>query len=304
MATDISWTEVVVAPATVVRALSASQTMGDFGQTATAGGVASGTFDISHVSLAVPEGANATRDLEAAQTMGDFVQVASMFDPIGTIDGGGTITDGLPHKSLSATQTMDDFVQSAAIGEEGALGAVSLSAVQTMGDFGQAFAADAQRFLAALQTMGDFTQVAQIGDPPVVVQPAPTIGTPGYEGPRRYKTKVKGKTITSDTYDGLRRAVLALDDDEPVEMPPKVATKIRSVTVSPVEMLQAEIARMESQQQRQIAELQTQMMTATQQMAQSYENRVASAEQAAQSAFAMAQRARMDADALSALITN
>jgi len=304
---QVSSADVVVGVATTVRALSAAQTMGDFGQTANASGVAAGTIEISHASLAVPEGANATRDLEAAQTMDDFVQVASMFDPIGTIDGGGTITDGLPHKSLAATQTMADFVQSAAAGAEGTLGAVSLSANQVMGDFGQAFAADAQRFLSAIQTMGDFTQVAQIGDPPVVVQPAQTIGTPGYERSRRYKTRVGSRVLEADTWQELRRLVLELEDEPEAKVERKIKISRIDTVADPVDTARAEMrAAMKAQlsdMQSQMAQMLALQQQGAQQLAQTYEQRLSSAEQAATTAMMLAQRAQQDSAALAALLT-
>lgn len=307
MSVDISWLEVQVAPATVVRSLSATQTMDGFTQTVTAEAVPSGTVDISWVSMVLPEGANATRNLEAIQTMGDFVQVASLFDPVGQINGGGTISNELPHKSLTAAQTMGDFIQSAAAGAEGTLGAVNLSAVQQMGDFVQAMVGDAQRTLSASQTMDPFTQVAQIGDPPVTVVAEPVTGGYGPPSRSKYKTRVGSRVIEADSWSELRMKVLALEDEPESVVERKIKVTRIDTTVDPVDTARAE---MRAAMKAQMAEMQAQMtqmlamqQQGAQQLAQTYEQRLASAEQSATTAMMLAQRAQQENAALAALIT-
>jgi hypothetical protein len=306
MPTDISWSEVVVNVASVVRTLDGTQTMAGFAQTATASSAAAGTHDIAWLSVGVPNAAAATRDLSATQTMGDFVQDASMFDIIGQINGGGTIGNELPHKSLTATQTMGDLGQSAAAGALGTLGQIQLSANQAMGDFVQGFSADASRTISVTQLMADFVQSARIGDPP-----STNVVTGGYGQQRsnKYRTRVGNKTISAATYQDLRERVLALDAQEEMDISTKPA-RVTRVGVLPVDPMEAVRAEMRAATQAQIAEMQAQMMLAiqsTQQSAKQLEQvlseRVANAEQSATSAILIAQRAQRDNDALTALLS-
>jgi hypothetical protein len=306
MPTDISWAEVVVNVASVVRTLDGTQTMDGFAQTATASSVASGTHDISWVSVGVPNAAAATRDLSAAQTMGNFAQDASMFDIIGQISGGGTIGNELPHKSLTATQAMGDLGQSAAAGALGTLGQIQLSANQAMGDFTQGFSADASRTISVTQLMADFVQSARIGDPP-----STNVVTGGYGQQRanKYRTKVGNRTISAATFQDLRERVLALDAQEEMDISTKPA-RVTRVGVVPVDPMKAVHAEMRAAMQTQMAEMQAQMTQAlalsqqnAQQMAQVLSERATNAERSATSAILLAQRAQRDNDALTALLS-
>lgn len=298
----VSWAELRIAPATVIRSASASQTVSAFAQVATAQRIAAAQTEVGWVALQIPDTSLPTRNITAAQTVGAFTQSASLSDIVGQINGGGTITSELPHRSVSAAQSVGTFQQSAAGGGAGVLGPILASASQTVANFGQVAIADAQRTITAAQTVQPFGQSAYIGDRPVT-QPA-VAGGQGNEG-RRYKTRVKGRTIYADSYDSLRRKVLALESQEP---PPKRQPRIAraSVVDKPVDYVEAVRTEMQTQLavlQRQMAELAQQRVQDAQVIAQNYEARIATAESGTRAALALAQKAQRDMQALAALLT-
>lgn len=158
MAVEVSQLEVRVAPATLLKSLSASQTLSAFAQTATASPLSTGTTDISYLTLITPGTALSTLNLVGAQAVGAFTQVVSLFDVVGTIDGGGTISDGKPHRSMGGTQSVGTFQQSSAIGAEGTAGPALVQAAQQVASFAQAATAEAARTITITQPIGTFSQ--------------------------------------------------------------------------------------------------------------------------------------------------
>ena len=300
----VSWAELRIAPSTVIRSATASQTVGAFTQVATAQRIASSGVEVSYAALVLPGTASGTANITAAQTVGDFGQSASMSDIIGQITGGGTITEQLPHRSIGATQSVGTFQQSAAGGGAGVLGPILATASQQVAAFVQVARADAQRTISAAQQVGAFTQSAYIGDRPQPVVDNTVTGGYGNEG-RKYKTRVKGRTIYAESYDSLRRKVLALEAEEP---PPKRQPRIAraSVVDKPVDAVETVRTEMQTQLatlQRQMAELAQQRVQDAQAIAQNYEARIATAESGTRAALALAQKAQRDMQALAALLT-
>lgn len=289
-------------PGTALRDAQASQTVGAFTQNADAQVVPPGTLDVAQVWLGVPDTSLPTRNASASQAVGAFVTTASGFDIVGTITGGGTITDGYPHRSASATQTVGAFQQSAAGGGAGVLGPILASSARAVGAFTQAAQGDVQATATALQQVGDFGTVARNFD----ATPARKSGG-GSAGPRisrqgrRYIAEVGGVTVTADTLAELQRKVAQLQaqmpEDAP-EPPPKAAPEPVVVQVAdpvpeapaavPAEqvdaMVQAFIAQQEAlvaQYQREVEALKLQSLTNTAtlraSMQQEIEQRVAQA---------------------------
>lgn len=300
----VSFVELRIAPATVVRSASASQSVSAFTQTATAQRVTSAITEISFVALQLPGTAAAALNISASQTVGAFGQAAAMSDLLAQINGGGAITDEKPHRSIGGTQSVGSFPQSAAGGGAGVLGPILATAVQTVDAFQQVARADAQRVITAAQTVDSFGQSAYIGDRP---QPAtqPTSGAPSQSDGRRYKTRVKGRTIYADSYDSLRRKVLALDADAPPkQQAPKIArATVVEAKVDPVAQVRTEMQTQMATLQRQMAELMQQRVQDAQRIAKAYEARIANAETGTKAALALAQKAQNDMHALSALLT-
>jgi hypothetical protein len=295
-----AWLE--VAPATVVRSGDAAQTVGDFAQTAAGQVIAAAQVEVSWVALALPGGL-ATLNIEGAQQVGDFEQVAQMFDPVGTIDGGGTITEGYPHRSVVAAQTVGEFEQAASMSDAG----VTLAqAAQQIGDFTQSAVADSRANASAAQQVEPFTQYAMIGDPPA--PPAPVTGGGGWGKGGKYRTRVGSRVFEANTFADLRAKVLAYEaqqeaDNERRNRPKRVA-RGEPVPIDPAQAARAEMGAQMAAFQQQMLDMHAQAMQGQQALAKQYEDRLLSAETTVRSAMALAQKARADADALAALLTN
>lgn len=242
----------------VVRDATAAQTVGAFTQTATAERVSAVAVDVSWVTLQMPDSAVGTNDATAGQTVGSFITVGSMTDIIGSISGGGTISNELPHRSTAAAQAVSAFQTSASAGEEGTLGPALLQAQQFVAAFTQAASADARADASATQTVSDFTTSAYMYD---VTPPRKGHGGGGRHFPKirrqgkRFLAEVEGVTIVADTLAELQRKVQQLVRDvvesvkEAVQAPRK-ATKVVEVAdpvpVTPEPIPVAEVERMVS----------------------------------------------------------
>ncbi len=215
----------------VVRSATAAQTVGAFSQSVEVDVVSDVAVDVSWASLQVPEGSSSTNNASASQTVGSFVTSASMFDIIGSISGGGTISNELPHRSASGAQTVGVFQTSANVGEEGTLGPILAQAAQFVASFSQSATADARADASANQGVGDFRMSALMFDP----QPRPRRGGGPGHGPKirrhgkRYMAEVDGVTIVADTLAELQRKVQRLMRDASQE-PQKAAQETRKVT--------------------------------------------------------------------------
>lgn len=299
----ISWAELRLPPASVIRNAAAAQSVGAFMQTASAVVITSAVTEISWASLRIPATAAATANLSAAQQVGAFTQSASMSDIIGQISGGGTISNEKPHRSIGATQSVGIFSQSAAIGAPGAPGPALAVANQQVGDFTQVALADAMRVMRAAQTIEAFSQSAYIGDRPQPEQPA-TGGGYGNSQPRKFKTRVGRRTIEGDTYDEMwRKALIAKAQDDAPRQPRIARATVVDKPVDPVETVRSEMQTQLAVLQRQMAELAQQRAKDAQVIAQTYESRLAIAESGTRAALALAQKAQNDMQALAALLT-
>lgn len=116
--------------ATLLSRITVGHTIPAWGQTATVSGPAAVSIQISSGYLEVPDAGLPARSLSAIQQIPAWQHAASMFQPIGSIDGGGQISEEHVHLSARAMQTIPAWSQSAAIGEEGALGPISMQAAQ------------------------------------------------------------------------------------------------------------------------------------------------------------------------------
>lgn len=304
----VSWAELQIAPASVVRSASASQTVDDFGQTATAVRITSAVVDVSFAQLQVPSTALSTLNVSASQQVGDFTQSATLSDSVGQINGGGVITEQLPHRSVGGTQSVGSFPQSANIGPDGAPGPALVVVAQAVGEFVQVATATVQVDTVATQRVDDFGQVATVIDPDrVVVVPDQATGGGYGHGYSRLKARKKGRTVYADTWNELAEALRRMDEaDEPDEAPPRIkrARVLPAPPPDPLADMRAEMAKQRAELETQMAQLQMMALQGQQAVAQQYEARIAGAEQAARGAIAIAQRAKQDADALAALLTN
>ena len=212
-------------PGSVVRSGSATQNVGTFTSVATLQVVGATQVDVSWTSLYLPEGANATRNAEATQTVGNFTTAASMSDIIGQINGGGTITEGYPHRSASATQTVGSFDTAAAGGGEGVLAPDLVRANQNVGAFTTVAVADLYIDAAASQQVGSFTQDFRNYD---------TVATPRTRGGggaapvrresrRKFVTEVNGVTISAKSLFELQRKVDLFMAQQPEQEAPQDA---------------------------------------------------------------------------------
>lgn len=224
-------------PGAAIRDASAAQTVGAFTQTATLQVVGATQVDVSWVSLYAPEGANGTRNAEAAQTVGNFTTAASLTEIIGQINGGGTITEGYPHRSAAATQTVGVFQTAAAGGGEGVLAPNLVQANQTVGTFSTVADADVFVNASAAQTVGSFTQDFRNYD---LTRPSRTggggrrySGTPTIrKSGKRFIAEVEGVTVVADTLAELQRKVQQLIANLPEKAPePPPAAPRKSVVV-------------------------------------------------------------------------
>lgn len=201
LSVEVSWAEFRFPGGGTLSSLSAAQTVPAITQTATLD-QASKSLQVSWAQLNVPDTALATLGISATQTVPAFAQVATMYDVVGTITGGGTITEDLPHRSLTATQTVPPMTQAATLGD--APDIRTLSAAQLVPAITQSGAMDASRTLLAVQTVPDCVQSAFIGDP--VGARRRGGGAPGR--PRKIVVQVDGERFIVDSPEEAR-ALLA-----------------------------------------------------------------------------------------------
>jgi len=135
------------------------------------------TMGVSQAWMELPGDVGA-RDITVTQTEDLPALSASMFDIVGQVNGGGTVSEGYPHRSVTATQTETMPALSAAMGEVGTLGPALITALQTEELPTLAFVADAQRTITAAQTEELPALSARIGER------APGTGVPGKGRPR------------------------------------------------------------------------------------------------------------------------
>lgn len=303
---SISWAEWSIPGASVVRTVTASQTVPLPTQAVTVDTGAAKSVQVSWAVLNVPDTAAATLSITAAQTVPLPTQSAAMYDIVGQINGGGTITEGLPHRSLTVAQTVPLPALSAAMGAVGTLGPLLLTVTQTVPLPTQVAVGDAQKTLTANQVVPLPSLVARIVDPNRLPPPLPPV-TPGTESGGRgnkYRTRRGGKTITADTWDELAAAVRALDEADAPAVDATPAVRVEAMPLDPAEQTRREMAA----QREQFYGLLQQMQALTEQdratIVQQYESRIQNAETTVQAALALAQRAKDDADALAALLTS
>lgn len=158
---DVAWFRLEVPDASAVSSLSAAQAVAAFTASVSVATTALSSVDIAWLRAEVPE-ALGSRSLTAAQQVGEFLQSASMFQPVGSINGGGPITDGFPHRSVNAAQQVGAFLQSAAGGGDNVAAPRLASAAQQIEDFTQAVAISIRSDLAAAQLVGAFVQSARM----------------------------------------------------------------------------------------------------------------------------------------------
>ena len=238
----VSWIELrLPTSSAVIRSMTASQTVGAFTQTAAATTSASGAVDVAWLELQLPEGATGTRNLSANQTVDSFGQSASMYDIIGQISGGGTISDELPHRSATAAQQVGSFQQSAYIGNDSLPAPNLMSAFQQVGSFTTAAAMDAQRTITASQTVESFGQSAYIGDRPETEKRRGAGG--GRIRARTYSAIVAGRRITASSLKSLQRMIARFESAMQAQaeaeadiavMTPRAAPKVPTIVIEDV----------------------------------------------------------------------
>lgn len=248
--------------------------------------------------------------ISASQTVPEPTQVATMFDVVGTISGGGTITETLPWRVVSTSQLVPAMGQSARLNDAPAV--ALLSANQSVPTITQSAAMDASRTIAAAQLVPEIVQSARLNEP---------VGVGGYsqdgggkgrkprilEGPRPRSTQT---SIVDRREEFMRLAAqsriaaqqAAQTNTEPAQKAKQTAQE------SAVAQMQAERKQREALQRqlqvltRKVDAMQTEH---TQQMVKAAAVMQAQMNQAATvaaQAMSAAQAAKDDAEALAALI--
>jgi len=131
---------------------------------------------VSQAWMEVP-GDVGQRTITAAQTETLPSLAAAMYDIIGTVDGGGAITEGYPHRAVTAQQTEALPALSAAAGDA-TLAPRLVTVAQTEALPALAFVADAQRVITVEQGEEMPSLSARINERPV------SPGVPGKGRPR------------------------------------------------------------------------------------------------------------------------
>lgn len=317
---DVAQVFLEIPEAVAFNGITATQTVAAPAQTATAVLAPAISMEVSQVTLEIPgtastlaievsqawmevPGDGGQRNLTVAQTVAVPTQSASMFDIIGSIDGGGTITDSLPHRSMSVTQTVGAPAQSAAVGDA-TLAPRLVTVTQTVAVPSVAAAADAQRRLSITQLVELPNPDARVRTRADVVEPV----TGGYAPLRasKYRTRIGKRVLEANTFEDLRQMVL---DAEAQARKVTDAVIVAAPAPAPAPPPPDPLADAKREMTDQVAAMQAQMQAAlaqqqasAQQLAAQMDARAAQAEQQARMAMEIAARAKDDADALVALL--
>lgn len=157
---EISSAHLEVPGVGTLQEVSVAQTIPAWGQSVIIDAVSTVSIQIAAAHLELPNTALAALDLRVAQSIPPWSQSVSLFEPVGSINGGGTISDEHPHRSMSAVQTVPAWVQSALIGAEGAAGPASITVTQVVPAWTQTARVGIFSDLRVAQTVPAWAQVA------------------------------------------------------------------------------------------------------------------------------------------------
>jgi hypothetical protein len=257
------------------------------------------SVQVSQAFVGVPDTALAALSITVATTEALPTLSAAMYDIIGQISGGGTISDELPHRSVTVATTETLPALSAAAGDATlSPRLITVATTETLPAL--AFAGDAQRTISAAQ-VEELPGLNVLVRGPFVEPPA--TATPGYAP--AYTTRVKGRTLRGSTFQDLREQVEALE-----RQAEKIAEKVKTpairiakpTVVDPAiaqrEALNAQIADLQAQMVVMAAQFQASATASQQQM----KEEVQRASMLAATALQMAQAAQADNEALTALM--
>jgi hypothetical protein len=257
------------------------------------------SVQVSQAYAGVPDTALAALSITVSTTETMPTLSASMYDIIGQISGGGTISDELPHRSITVATTETMPALSAAAGD-GTLAPRLITVAQLESLPTLAAAGDAQRTISAAQ-IEEFPALNALVRGPFVEPPA--TATPGYTP--AFTTRYKGKTLRGSTFQDLREKVAQLEEQaekiaEKVKAPPVRIAKPAPVdpVIAQRDALNAQIAELQAQMVLMEAQFQASATQSRQQM----QEEVQRVSIIAANALQLAQQAQQDNEALTALM--